>query len=82
MRRTTLSDLDAAGIAAAFNRVYQGYAIPVAVDAAWAERHARNFAIDLAASPLWLDDDGQTFGLAVLGVRGERGWVGGFGLAP
>lgn len=82
MNVATLSDLDAAGIAAAFNRVYQGYAVPVSVDAAWAERHTGDLQIDLAASPLWLDGDGRAAGLAALGVRGDRGWIGGFGLAP
>jgi ribosomal protein S18 acetylase RimI-like enzyme len=82
MRRTTLAEVGYADLAAGFSRVYQGYAVPVAVDAAWAERHALGNDLDLASSPLWLDDVGETIGLAALGVRGERGWIGGFGLAP
>ena len=82
MRETTLATLNPAGFAAAFNLVYQDYLVPFVVDAAWAPRHIAGNDLDLAQSPLWLDDAGQVVGLAALGCRDARGWVGGFGVAP
>lgn len=82
MRRATLADLSDAEVAAAFNRVYEGYVLPFAVDAAWAREHLRINDIDATASPVWLAGDGAVAALAALGFRGERGWVGGFGIAP
>jgi ribosomal protein S18 acetylase RimI-like enzyme len=73
-------DLDA--LAAAFTLVYTDYFTPAQVDAAWARRHVRANDIRLELSPLWLDERGEVVALAMLGVRGERGWIGGFGVAP
>lgn len=38
--------------------------------------------IDLGASPIWYDRDGNLVAAAVLGVREKRGWIGGFGIVP
>ena len=45
-------------------------------------RHVAGNTIDLEASPVWLDDVGGIVAASLLGVRGERGWIGGFGVAP
>lgn len=82
MRETTLATLDHAGLAAAFTKVYQDYLVPFVVDASWAGPHVAANDLDLEHSPLWLDDEGKVVALAALGRRGERGWVGGFGVAP
>ncbi len=82
MNITTLADLDDAAFGAAFTAVYAGYPLPMAMDAAGARRHIVHYAIDRAHSPLWLDDDRGVIALAALGVRGARGWVGGFGVVP
>jgi hypothetical protein len=37
--------------------------------------------IALPESPFWRAEDGAIVGMAMLGVRGERGWIGGFGIA-
>jgi GNAT superfamily N-acetyltransferase len=81
VRHMTLADTDWAGIADAYNIVYEGYVMPFTVTAEWAEQHVRRFQIDLQRSPLWRDDEGNIVAMAALGVRGERGWVGGFGVA-
>ena len=82
MRETTLATLSPAEFAAAYNTVYQDYLVPFVVDAAWAPSFIAGNDLDLAHSPLWLDDDGGIVGLAALGRRDSRGWVGGFGIAP
>ena len=82
MHRATLADLSDAEVATAFNTVYSGYVLPFAVDAGWARDHLRVNDIDPAASPVRRDDAGNVAALAALGVRGEEGWIGGFGLAP
>ena len=80
MRRITFGDVDVPEIAAAFNAVYEGYAMPVNLTAEQVERHINDNDIDLDQSPLWTDDDGSVIGMAMLGVRADRGWVGGFGI--
>jgi ribosomal protein S18 acetylase RimI-like enzyme len=82
MRHTTLAMLSFQGIADAFNLVYTGYFVPSTVDEERARYHMEAGDIALDASPLWLDEAGAVVSLAALGVRGARGWVGGFGVAP
>ena len=82
MRMTTLATLDPRALAAAFNRVYEGYVEPFVMDERAARQHVEVNDVALDCSPLWLDDAGDVVGLGALGVRGERGWVGGFGVAP
>lgn len=63
---------------AVFNRVYSDYFVPVQVnEPAWRALLTR-FDIDLEASRLSADRRG----VALLGLRGPRGWVGGMGVAP
>jgi ribosomal protein S18 acetylase RimI-like enzyme len=81
MQHTTLSTIDTQAIADAFNAVYEEYVMPVNLNAEQVEQHISGNDIDLDASPLWLDTDGSVIGMAMLGVRGDRGWVGGFGIA-
>lgn len=82
MHETNLSALSAAEIAAAYNTVYTDYVIPFSMDEARARQHVAAYSIAPEHSILWRDDAGAVVGMAVLGVRGERGWVGGFGIAP
>jgi ribosomal protein S18 acetylase RimI-like enzyme len=82
VHETTLAALDFAAIGAAFTTVYAGYPRPFAMDADAARQHIARYDIDVAHSPLWLDDAGAVVALAALGVRGTEGWVGGFGVAP
>jgi GNAT superfamily N-acetyltransferase len=82
MRQTTLATLTFQGVADVFNLVYADYFIPTTVSERGARSHVEAGDIVLDASPLWLDDTGAVVGFAALGVRGARGWVGGFGVAP
>ncbi len=51
------------------------------VDADWFAEHVGRNAIDLARSPRWAVD-GALGGMALLAFRGERAWVGAFGVVP
>src|SRR5690242_19395212 len=55
--------------------------MPVQMDEAGLRAHAAVGDLRLDLSPLWLDEDGRAAALAALGLRGERGWIGGFGVA-
>jgi GNAT superfamily N-acetyltransferase len=79
--RTTLAAAGWRAAADAFTHVYEGYLLPLRMDEAALRAHAATGDLRLERSPLWLDADGAPLALAALGVRGERGWVGGFGVA-
>lgn len=70
-----------AELAALFTRGYEGYYVPMTLDAATFEHMARLCDHDLARSRVALID-GEPAGIAVLAVRGDRGWVGGMGVVP
>jgi len=79
---TTLTDaagLSLESLADLFNRAYEGYEVALSVDAA-------AIAFMEEALDLWPERscvawrDGQSVGLAMLGVRGAAGWVGGMGV--
>ena len=72
-------ELDLEALANLFNAAYEGYPVPMHVDAG-----AMAFmleAMDLApehSRVAWRD--GVPVGVAMLGLRGDRGWVGGMGV--
>jgi GNAT superfamily N-acetyltransferase len=73
--------LDDAALAELFTLVYAGYFVPMHVDAA-AMRFMRVACdLDLGASRLLREDD-ATVAVAMLGRRGDAGWIGGMGVAP
>jgi RimJ/RimL family protein N-acetyltransferase len=68
-------------LASAFNASFAGYFYPQQMTGASFARRVRLEQIDLEHSLLAFD--GETFvGLALLGIRGARGWCGGFGVVP
>jgi GNAT superfamily N-acetyltransferase len=81
VRRSTFAEISAQQGAEALNTVFQEYLLPMAFSAEQFELHVRCNDIDVTASPLWYDDEGKVLAAALLGVRGKRGWVGGFGVA-
>jgi ribosomal protein S18 acetylase RimI-like enzyme len=81
MQHTTLATLTTEQLADAFNVVYTDYVMPAHFTLEGIAAHVTDNDIALAQSPLWLDDAGNVIGLSALGVRGERGWIGGFGVA-
>ncbi len=81
IHRTHVGTLDPAALGAAFMRVYENYVVPVHMTPEWLEHHLSANDVDREASPLWLDPAGRAVALGLLGVRGARGWIGGFGVA-
>lgn len=72
---------DDASLAALFTLVYTGYAVPMHVDGP-VMRFMRVAAdVDLAASRV-LRDGADPVAVALLGVRGEAGYIAGMGVAP
>src|SRR5262249_808294 len=70
-----------AELAAAATAGYEGYFVPVHVDVKTFEFMTGAWDIDRARSRIAVDD-GATVGIAMLGVRGDRGWIGGLGVVP
>lgn len=64
-----------------WSRGYAGYFVPINFTAAQLKMHFRCGDIDLERSLVWTEGDDPA-GFSYLGVRGERGWIGGFGIAP
>lgn len=82
MRPDTFANAESYTAAAALNRVFEGYYIPVGFTAEHLDLHVLYNDVDRSLSPLWYDDDGNVVAAAVVGVRDSRAWIGGFGVAP
>ena len=75
------SDYDLGRLARLFTDAYEGYHLPFAIDEATLRFMVDAYDLDLFASRVALRD-GVPVGLANLGVRGDRGWIGGIGVVP
>ncbi|MFN8611944.1 MAG: GNAT family N-acetyltransferase [Vulcanimicrobiota bacterium] len=82
MRQIAFADLDLNQQTAALNLVYRDYQMPFQVSKEWVSEHLQAHSIDTRRSPLWLDGRGQVAALALLALRDQRAWIGGFGVAP
>src|SRR5690349_4225367 len=82
MRFLTFADAAPGEGAAAMNRVFQNYLVPMNFTPEQLNLHVAYNDVDLGISPIWLDDEGNVIAAALLGVRGKRAWIGGFGIAP
>ena len=69
-------------VVAAFNRSFEGYFVPMVYTVDSLRTLIAVNAVALAHSFVALDDAGQPAGIALLAIRGARGWIGGMGLAP
>jgi GNAT superfamily N-acetyltransferase len=67
--------------AAAFTASFSGYFFPMVIDVALLARKVRVEQHDLEHS-LIAYRGGEIVGIAALAVRGDVGWVGGFGIVP
>jgi ribosomal protein S18 acetylase RimI-like enzyme len=77
-RSTELTRLELAQL---FTTAYEGYYVPFQVDEARLAHMVDAFDLDLDRSLVaW--EDGTLVGLANLGLRGERTWLGGVGVIP
>jgi GNAT superfamily N-acetyltransferase len=75
------SSLELGRLATLFTDAYEGYAIPFSIDERTLAFMIQAYDLDLEASQIALLDD-VPVALANLGVRGERGWIGGIGVSP
>lgn len=76
-----LAELDPPALVAAFAHAYEDYLMPLRFGDERLRLHVEAHDIVLEHSPLLRDAEGSFVGMAMLGVRGARGWIGGFGLA-
>lgn len=67
--------------AAAFTSAFEGYPVAFKVETGWLARRARQEQYDLLNSLVALEGT-EAVGVAVLAMRGMRGWCGGFGVVP
>ena len=75
------SDLGLSDLAELFTLAYTGYAVPMRVDAGALEfMHEAFDLVPERSRVAWHGD--RAVGLAMLAVRGARGWVGGMGVVP
>jgi ribosomal protein S18 acetylase RimI-like enzyme len=73
------SEYELGRLARLFTDAYEGYYLPFAVDEPTLRFMVEAYDLDLDASRVALRD-GVPVGLANLGVRGDRGWIGGIGV--
>ena len=77
---TPATGLAMPALADLFNRAYEGYEVPLHVDAGAVEFMHEAFDLSPERSRIaWRDE--RPIGLAMLAVRGTRAWVGGMGVA-
>ncbi|HEY7351069.1 MAG TPA: GNAT family N-acetyltransferase [Ktedonobacterales bacterium] len=69
-------------LAEMFNASFSGYYFPMALTAEMSAGFARVYQIDANCSVVMHDEQGAFVGMARMGVRGARGWCGGFGITP
>lgn len=81
MRFVSASSVPLEAFAAAFTSAFEGYPVTFKVDTVWLGRRVRQEQYDLLNSLVVLEG-AETVGMAVLAVRGTRGWCGGFGVVP
>ncbi len=67
-------------LADATNQTFAEYFVPVNFTIESYARYCRSHSLDLFQSLLARHWDGRLAGLTMLGLRGERGWCGGFGI--
>jgi ribosomal protein S18 acetylase RimI-like enzyme len=80
-RLVPAAELTVDELAEIFTRGYEGYFLPMEVDAPTMKMFIDSWDIDLARSRVALVD-GAPVGVANLAVRGERAWVAGIGVIP
>ena len=75
------SSLGLERLAGLFTAAYEDYLLPFALDEQQLRTMVELFDLDLDASRVAFRE-GEPVGLANLGIRGDRGWIGGVGVIP
>lgn len=81
MELVPAAEFSDAELAAIFTAGYEGYFMPVVIDAHAFRFLARSFDYDLDASRVVLDGEASV-GLVMVARRGEDGWIGGVAVVP
>jgi ribosomal protein S18 acetylase RimI-like enzyme len=81
MRLEPAAGLGLAALAELFTAGYEGYFMPIHVDETSLGAMVDSWDVDLGRSRVAVDEDGPV-GVVLLGVRGDRGWIGGLGVVP
>jgi GNAT superfamily N-acetyltransferase len=81
LRLEAASSLSLEQLAALFTAAYDGYPLPMHVDAAGLARMIETNDLDLDAARI-ARVAGEPTGICMLGVRGDEGWIGGMGVVP
>jgi GNAT superfamily N-acetyltransferase len=81
LRLDPASSLSLEQLAALFSEAYEGYPVPMHVDAAGLARMIETSDLDLDAARI-ARVAGEPVGVCMLGVRGKEGWIGGMGVVP
>src|SRR5690349_5511982 len=66
----------------AFNQAFAGYLVPMRHSEETLGAMVRANDVRLDASLVARDAGGSLIGVGLLGVRGDRGWIGGMAVAP
>lgn len=66
----------------AFNEAYSDYFVPMHLSPAVMEALIYRENINLDRSVVAVNDNGEILGMGMLGVRDNRGWIGGMGVVP
>lgn len=69
-------------LSAMHNASFQGYFVPLEMTAEMSADFWRINQIDAIRSVVMHDSQGTFVGMARMGLRGDRGWCGGFGIVP
>ncbi|HEY6189304.1 MAG TPA: GNAT family N-acetyltransferase [Pyrinomonadaceae bacterium] len=80
MRIISASEVSLEQLAAAFTEAFSGYFYPMTLSAEQLSRRVRFEHLDIRRSLLAKDTDDELIGVALLGLRAEVAWVGGFGI--
>lgn len=80
LRISSAASVTLEGFAAAFNASFSGYFYPMTLTSEQLSRRVRFEHLDILRSRLAYDEGDELVGMAMLGVRGDVGWVGGFGI--
>jgi ribosomal protein S18 acetylase RimI-like enzyme len=75
------SDVDLGEFAAAFNRAYRDYYVPITMTTPGLRALVARDDIVLEASIVARRDE-RIVGMGLLGIRGDAGWIGGMGVIP
>ena len=75
------NELSLTELASIFTAAYEGYFVPVAVDETQLRYMVEVFDLDFHRSLVAVEND-RAIGLANLGLRGERTWLGGVAVVP